>query len=152
MAIGRNFKESFQKALVSLETGLNGLDRVKNLSKNDVGKDLEKNTPNKFLLIGEAFRKKININKIYKKTKIDMWFLEQIKEIIYVENILIRFGLPKNSNEMNYIKSIGFSDEKIAELTKSNVENVRILKEKLGVLSIYKKIDTCAAEFKSLTP
>ena len=101
------------------------IDKVKNLSKNEFSKDLDKNTPNKFLLIGEAFRKKININKIYKKTKIDKWFLEQIKEIIDVENILIRFGLPKNSNEMNYIKSIGFSDEKIAELTKSNIENVR---------------------------
>ena len=152
MAIGRNFKESFQKALVSLETGLKGLDIIKDLSKKEIYKELEKNTPNKFLVIADAFRNKININKIYKKTKVDMWFLKQIKEIIDVENILIKFGIPKNTNEMNYVKSIGFGDEKIAELTKISAESVKNLREKLNVLSVYKKIDTCAAEFKSLTP
>ena len=152
MAIGRNFKESFQKALVSLETGLKGLDIIKDLSKKEIYKELEKNTPNKFLVIADAFRKKININKIYKKTKVDMWFLKQIKEIIDVENILIKFGIPKNTNEMNYVKSIGFGDEKIAQLTKISAESVKNLREKLNVLSVYKKIDTCAAEFKSLTP
>jgi len=118
MAIGRNFKESFQKALVSLETGLKGLDIIKDLSKKEIYKELEKNTPNKFLVIADAFRNKININKIYKKTKVDMWFLKQIKEIIDVENILIKFGIPKNTNEMNYVKSIGFGDEKIAKCKK----------------------------------
>jgi len=152
MAIGRNFKESFQKALVSLETGLKGLDIIKDLSKKEIYKELEKNTPNKFLVIADAFRNKININKIYKKTKVDMWFLKQIKEIIDVENILVKFGIPKNTNEMNYVKSIGFGDEKIAELTKISAESVKNLREKLNVLSVYKKIDTCAAEFKSLTP
>ena len=152
MAIGRNFKESFQKALVSLETGLKGLDIIKDLSKKEIYKELEKNTPNKFLVIADAFRNKININKIYKKTKVDMWFLKQIKEIIDVENILIKFGIPKNTNEMNYVKSIGFGDEKIAQLTKISAESVKNLREKLNVLSVYKKIDTCAAEFKSLTP
>ena len=152
MAIGRNFKESFQKALVSLETGLKGLDIIKDLSKKEIYKELEKNTPNKFLVIADAFRNKININKIYKKTKVDMWFLKQIKEIIDVENILIKFGIPKNTNEMNYVKSIGFGDEKIAKLTKISAESVKNLREKLNVLSVYKKIDTCAAEFKSLTP
>ena len=152
MAIGRNFKESFQKALVSLETGLKGLDIIKDLSKKEIYKELEKNTPNKFLVIADAFRNKININKIYKKTKVDMWFLKQIKEIIDVENILIKFGIPKNTNEMNYVKSIGFGDEKIAKLTKISAESVKNLREKLNVLSVYKKIDTCAGEFKSLTP
>ena len=152
MAIGRNFKESLQKALLSIETDLNGLDRIKNFSKNKINKELEKNSPNKILVIAEAFRHKINLNKIYSKTKIDRWFLEQIKEIVDAENILIKYGLPTNPNEMNYMKSIGFSDKKISELTKKNIEYVKNTREKLGVFSIYKKIDTCAAEFRSVTP
>ena len=117
MAIGRNFKESLQKALVSLETGLKGLDRIDNLSKNEIIKKLGKNTPDKTLLIAEAVRNKINPNIIYSKTKIDKWFIEQIKEIVDIENVLIKNGFPKTANELNYVKSIGFSDEKIAELT-----------------------------------
>jgi len=152
MAIGRNFKESLQKALVSLETGLRGLDRIDNLSKNEIVKKLGKNIPNKILLIAEAIRNKINVNKIYSKTKIDKWFIEQIKEIIDIENVLIKHGFPTTANELNYVKSIGFSDEKIAELTRKKIEDVKIAREKLGVIAVYKKIDTCAAEFKSLTP
>jgi len=152
MAIGRNFKESFQKALVSLETGLKGLDRIDNLSKNEIIKKLGKNTPDKTLLIAEAVRNKINPNIIYLKTKIDKWFIEQIKEIVDIENVLIKHGFPKTANELNYVKSIGFSDEKIAELTKKKIRDVKIEREKLKVFSVYKKIDTCAAEFKSLTP
>jgi carbamoyl-phosphate synthase large subunit len=152
MAIGRNFKESLQKALVSLETGLKGLDRIDNLSKNEIIKKLSNNTPDKILLIAEAVRNKINLNKIYLKTKIDRWFIEQIKEIVDIENVLIKRGFPKTANELNYVKSIGFSDEKISELTKKKIEDVIIAREKLKVFSVYKKIDTCAAEFKSLTP
>ena len=152
MAIGRNFKESLQKALVSLETGLKGLDRIDNLSKNEIIKKLGNNTPDKILLIAEAVRNKINLNKIYLKTKIDRWFIEQIKEIVDIENVLIKRGFPKTANELNYIKSIGFSDEKIAELTRKKIEDIKIAREKLEVFSVYKKIDTCAAEFKSLTP
>ena len=152
MAIGRNFKESFQKALVSLETGLKGLDRIDNLSKNEIIKKLGKNTPDKILLIAEAIRNKINLNKIYLKTKIDKWFIEQIKEIVDIENVLIKHGFPKTANELNYVKSIGFTDGKISELTRKKIEDVKIEREKLRVFSVYKKIDTCAAEFKSLTP
>jgi len=89
MAIGRNFKESLQKALVSLETGLEGLDRINNLSKNAIIKKLGKNTPDKILVIAEAIRNKINPNKIYLKTKIDKWFIKQIEEIVDIENVLI---------------------------------------------------------------
>ena len=86
------------------------------------------------------------------KTKIDKWFIEQIKEIVNIENVLIKYGFPKTANELNYVKSIGFTDKKISELTKKNIEDVKKEREKLGVVAIYKKIDTCAAEFKSLTP
>jgi carbamoyl-phosphate synthase large subunit len=152
MAIGRNFKESLQKALVSLEIGFSGLDRIFLLSKKDVEKELKKNIPNKILLVAEAFRKKINIKKIQNLSKIDKWFLEQIKEIVKDENKIKKEGLPKNYNEFNRIKSIGFSDKKLAEITKISEEIVRKKRTKLKVLPVYKKVDTCAAEFKSFTP
>ncbi|MDB2353427.1 carbamoyl-phosphate synthase large subunit [Candidatus Pelagibacter bacterium] len=86
MAIGRNFKESLQKAIISLETGFSGLDKIFNLNSKQLEKKLKENIPNKILLVGEAFRKKINIDKIYKLSKIDPWFLREIKEIIDEEN------------------------------------------------------------------
>ena len=78
MAIGRNFKESLQKALVSLETGLSGLDRVLNLNKKQIEKKLKENIPNKLLVVAEAIRKKVNLKRIFALSKIDTWFLEQI--------------------------------------------------------------------------
>ena len=152
MAIGRNFKESLQKALVSLETGFSGLDRIFPLSKKEIEKELRKNIPNRILLAAEAFRKKINIKRIHQLCKIDPWFLEQIKEIVDEENKIQKKGLPKNYNEFNRIKSIGFSDKKLSEITKISEEIVRKKRTALKVLPVYKKVDTCAAEFKSFTP
>ncbi len=152
MAIGRNFKESLQKALVSLETGYSGLDRVFNTSKKEIEKKLKENIPNKLLLVAEAFRKKINIKRIHNLSKIDPWFLEQIKEIVDSENKIKNKGVPRDFVEFNRIKSIGFSDKKISELTKIPESVVRKRRMALKVLPVYKKVDTCAAEFKSFTP
>jgi len=152
MAIGRNFKESLQKALISLEIGFSGLDRIFNLNKNQIEKKLKENIPNKILLVAEALRKKISINKIQKLSKIDNWFLEQIKEIVDIENEILRFGLPKHYIGFNKIKSIGFSDEKLSELIKIPETIVKKKREALKVLPVFKKVDTCAAEFKSFTP
>ena len=152
MAIGRNFKESLQKALVSLEIGFSGLDRIFELNKNQIEKKLKENIPNKILLIAEAFRKKINIKKIQRLSKIDNWFLEQIKEIVDTENEIIKIGLPKNYVEFNRIKSIGFSDKKLSQLTKTPETLVRKKRTTLKVIPVFKKVDTCAAEFKSFTP
>ena len=152
MAIGRNFKESLQKALVSLEIGFSGLDKIFPISKKEIEKELKKNIPNKILLVAEAFRKKINIKKIQNLSKIDNWFLEQIKEIVDVENQIQKNGLPKDYNEFNRIKSIGFSDKKLSEITKISEEIVKKKRTALKVLPVYKKVDTCAAEFKSFTP
>ena len=118
MAIGRNFKESLQKALISLETGFSGLDQIFNLTTKQIEKKLKENIPNKILLVGEAFRKKISINKIHKLSKIDPWFLKQIEEIIDIENEIKKKGLPKNYNSFNFIKSIGFSDKKLSDFDK----------------------------------
>ena len=152
MAIGRNFKESLQKALVSLEIGFSGLDRIFELNKNQIEKKLKENIPNKILLVAEAFRKKINIKKIQRLSKIDNWFLEQIKEIVDTENEIIKIGLPKNYVEFNRIKSIGFSDKKLSQLTKIPETVVRKKRTALKVIPVFKKVDTCAAEFKSFTP
>jgi len=152
MAIGRNFKESLQKALVSLEVGFSGLDRIFQLNKNQIEKKLKENIPNKILLVAEAFRKKINIKKIQKLSKIDNWFLEQIKEIVDAENEIIKIGLPKNYIKFNKIKSIGFSDKKLSQLTKIPETIIRKKRTALKVFPVFKKVDTCAAEFKSFTP
>ena len=152
MAIGRNFKESLQKALVSLEIGFSGLDRIFELNKNQIEKKLKENIPNKILLVAEAFRKKINIKKIQRLSKIDNWFLGQIKEIVDTENKIIKIGLPKNYVEFNRIKSIGFSDKKLSQLTKIPETIVRKKRAALKVIPVFKKVDTCAAEFKSFTP
>ncbi len=152
MAIGRNFKESLQKALVSLETGLSGVDKIFNLKVKQIEKKLKENIPNKILLVGEAIRKKINIKKIQKLSKIDPWFLNQIKDIIDIENNIKKHGLPKTYNEFNYIKSIGFSDKKLSELTNTSEKIIRKKRSTLKIFPVYKKVDTCASEFKSFTP
>ena len=152
MAIGRNFKESLQKALISLETGFSGLDRIFNLSKQQIEKKLKENIPNKILLVAEGIRKKISLDRIFKLSKIDPWFLGQIKEIVDCEINLKKIGLPKNFTEFNRIKSIGFSDKKLSELTNLSEDVVRKKRIALKILPVYKKVDTCAAEFKSFTP
>tara|TARA_B100001057_G_scaffold160114_1_gene160765 strand:- start:5064 stop:8291 length:3228 start_codon:yes stop_codon:yes gene_type:complete len=152
MAIGRNFKESIQKALISLETGLSGLDRIFQLNKKQIEKKLRENIPNKILLVAEAIRKKINLQKVNNLSKIDPWFLEQIKEIVENETKIKSKGLPKNFREFNRIKSIGFSDKKLSELTGASEDIVRRKRMALKVLPVFKKVDTCAAEFKSFTP
>ncbi len=152
MAIGRNFKESLQKALVSLETGFSGLDRIFNLNKKQIEKKLKDNIPNKIMLVAEAIRKKIKIKKIYNLSKIDPWFLNQIKEIIDNEIKIKNNGLPKNFNDFNQIKSMGFSDKKLSELSNLSEDIIRKKRIALKILPVFKKVDTCAAEFKSFTP
>ena len=152
MSIGRNFKESLQKGLVSLEIGYKGLDTLNKLSDNELKKQLGQNLPDKLIIVAEALRRKFNIKNIYKLTNIDPWFLQQISELVDEEKKLKKYGIPKTTKELSFVKSLGFSDDKIAELTKTNVKIVKKLREQLGVFPIFKKIDTCAAEFKSETP
>ena len=152
MAIGRNFKESLQKALISLETGFSGLDRIYDLNKKQIITKLKENIPNKLLLVAEAIRKKIDLKRIFYLSKIDPWFLEQLKEIIDSEYKIKKKGLPKDFNEFNRIKSIGFSDKKLAELTNTSEDIIRQKRAALKVFPVFKKVDTCAAEFKSFTP
>ena len=152
MAIGRNFKESFQKALISLEIGYKGLDNLSSISDKELKTKLSTNVPDKLLIVAEAFRRKISFKSVFKSTNIDPWFLNQILELVDEEQKIIKNGLPKNYEDFSYIKSLGFSDEKIGELTNISMKLVGETRERLKVFPVYKKIDTCAAEFKSQTP
>ena len=129
-----------------------GLDRIFDLNKKQIEKKLRENIPNKILLVAEAMRKKINIKRIYSLSKIDPWFLNQIKEIIDNEIKIKINGLPKNFDDFNQIKSIGFSDKKLSELSNLSEDIVRKKRTALKILPVFKKVDTCAAEFKSFTP
>ena len=147
MAIGRNFCESFQKALRSLDKGYDGLINDKETKTN-----INFPSPLRFFQIAEAFRKKSNINLIYKKTKIDKWFLREIKKIIDYENLIKKKGIPKKREAILHIKSLGFSDKRLACLTNKNEKEIRNLRKRFDVKPVYKRVDTCAAEFSSLTP
>jgi carbamoyl-phosphate synthase large subunit len=152
MSIGRNFKESLQKALSSLEIGLHGLDPVDEISNEDLNKKIEERTPQKILYIAEAFRRNFSIDKIYELSKVDKWFLEQIVEIVEIEKDIKKGNVLKDKNVLAFIKSQGFTDKRIANLLKSTSEKVRDTRKKFKIHPIYKKIDTCAGEFNSKTP
>jgi len=147
MAIGRNFCESFQKAVRSLDKGYDGLINDKETKTN-----INLPSPLRFFQIAEALRKKKSINLIYNKTKIDKWFLREIKKIIDYENLIKKKGIPKKKDAILYIKSLGFSDKRLAFLTKKNEKEIKNLRKKFDVKPVYKRVDTCAAEFSSLTP
>ena len=117
MAIGRNFKESLQKALVSLEIGFSGLDRIFPLSKKEIEKELKKNIPNRILLAAEAFRKKIKLKRIHQLCKIDPWFLTQIEELLKLEKEIQKLNINTISREVLLTaKQKGYADRQIAHL------------------------------------
>ncbi len=147
MAIGRNFCESFQKAIRSLDKGFDGLNN--NIKEK---KNISIPSPLRFLKIGDAFRKNRSINFVHNKTKIDKWFLREIKKIIDYEKLIKKKGLPKKKEIILQIKSLGFSDKRLAFLTNKKENQIRELRKKFNVNPVYKRVDTCAAEFSSLTP
>ncbi len=151
MAIGRNFKESLQKALVSLEIGLNGLDTIE-INKQQLEKKLTESIPQKILYVAQAFRVGFSIDEIYKKTKIDPWFLDQVKEIVDIENEINEKNILQNKNFLNFVKSSGFSDKKISEIIKKPINEIIQKRNEFQIFPVYKKVDTCAAEFNSQTP
>ncbi|MFV9874969.1 MAG: carbamoyl-phosphate synthase large subunit [Rickettsiales endosymbiont of Dermacentor nuttalli] len=154
MAIGRSFAESLQKALRSLDIGLTGLNEInlQNNSREIVLDKLKLFTPERILLIAEAFRFDVSLDEIHEITKYDKWFLEQIQILVNVEKQLKEHGLPNTKCELLQLKKQGFSDIRIAELCNIEANEVRKLRHKLDVRPVYKRIDTCAAEFESTTP
>ena len=158
MAIGRTFSESLQKALRSLETDLDGLDEI------DLGTDdpeeiasllksrLSIQAPDRILVIAQAFRAGFTVEKVQQYTMFDPWFLRQFEAIVKAENWLKENGLPKNAETWRAIKSEGFSDARIGKLTGKSEQAVRTARHKANVRPVYKRVDTCAAEFAAKTP
>jgi len=185
MAIGRNFKESLQKALRGLETGLDGFNRmvdVEGKGRQAVTAQLSRATPERLLYVGQAFREGFTVEEIHTITAYDPWFLRQIEEIIAEETRISANGLPNDADGLRRLKAMGFSDKRLATLAVRSVgvaggmgetqarrsgllhdalramagatseDEVRELREKLGVLPVFKRIDSCAAEFEAITP
>ncbi|MBK8176558.1 MAG: carbamoyl-phosphate synthase large subunit [Rhodospirillales bacterium] len=152
MAIGRCFAETLQKGLRSMETGLSGFNDVAIDGDNDaVLAALALPRPDRVLVIGEAFRRGLPLEKIYSACRYDRWFLEQIRAIIEVEAEVKRDGLPRNAADLLRLKSMGFSDQRLSELTGKTVTEVAHRRRLLGVVPVYKRVDTCAAEFRAQT-
>ena len=163
MAIGRTFAESLQKALRALETGLTGLNEIKipnsHFSEKNTAYDLESviaalghPTPERILVIAQAIRLGVELKEIQRLTHYDPWFLEQLECLIEVENKIRSSGLPKDHDRLLFIKQMGFSDARLGELSNQSESQVTTLRNTLGVKPVYKRIDTCAAEFPSQTP
>ncbi|GFM29601.1 carbamoyl-phosphate synthase large subunit [Novosphingobium sp. PY1] len=185
MAIGRNIKESMQKALRGLETGLDGFNRVPELEgagRDTITAALSKATPDRLLNVAQAMREGFSVDEIHAITFYDKWFLRHIEEIIAEEAKVMKDGLPIDAAGMRRLKSMGFSDKRLATLAVRSVhvagglgetqakrsgllhdalramagatseDEVRQLRTKLGVHPVFKRIDSCAAEFEAITP
>ena len=156
MAIGRTFKESIQKALCSLERNYGGFERL-NLSKNELIYGLRNGNEKRILQIAQAFRDGLNLEEIYQYSKIDRWFLNEIREIVEFES-RIDMDILNDANLMREAKTYGFSDKMIAKLIneKDNLElsqnDVFYARANLKVMHEYCEVDTCAGEFMALTP
>ena len=156
MAIGRTFNESFQKALRSLETGRAGwgCDRAEKLpTLSQVRSDLRRPNPERIFSIRHALQLGLSVDEIYELTAIDPWFLNKFNMLLTVEKAIKRTPLGDITKaQMLAIKQEGFSDQQIAFAAKTDEDTVRTYRKSLGVTPVYKMVDTCAAEFESLTP
>ncbi len=185
MAIGRNIHESLQKALRGLETGLSGfnfIDHLEGADRDTLIAELARPTPERLLVTAQALREGISIEDVAHITGYDRWFLDRIAEIIAAENDVLANGLPRDAAGLRHLKSMGFSDKRLAYLAlrSTNMKDgmdravanssgllhdamvamagalnegeVRALRHKLGVRPVYKRIDSCAAEFAAITP
>ncbi len=157
MAIGRTFAESLQKALRGLETGLTGLDEVEipglgqGDDRNAIKAALGVPTPDRLIRCAQALRLGASVELIHEACRIDKWFLHQLADIIASEEKVRRLGLPDNAAALRRLKAQGFSDARLATLVRAEEPAVAALRERLGVHPVYKRIDTCAAEFASPT-
>ena len=157
MAIGRSFQESLQKALRSLETGLSGLDETEMPTRaEEVNKDvlhgwLSEQTPDRILRIAQAMRSGLSVDEIHNATKWDKWFLNEIAAILKIEKQISNSGLPTHKSELMFLKSAGFHDKRIAHLANVSAQTVMQKRLELNVHPVYKRVDTCAAEFASET-
>ncbi len=161
MAIGRCFAESLQKALRSMETGLTGLNEVAipgalaadgAVDKDAIRSALTRPTADRLLVTAQALRHGMTVEEIHGATKADPWFLEQIRELIDVEAGIRQAGLPEDELGFLRLKKLGFSDARLGELAGLEEAEVAARRRTLGLGPVYKRIDTCAGEFPSVTP
>ena len=151
MAMGRTFQESFQKALRGLETGIDGLTE-RETDREEIIEAIGNAGPERILYVGDAFRIGMSLDEIFEETKIDPWFLSQIEEIIATERQLASRTLASlSTDELRHVKRKGFSDKRLAKLMGTNQHEVRKQRHALGVRPVYKRVDTCAAEFATQT-
>jgi carbamoyl-phosphate synthase large subunit len=159
MAIGRTIHESMQKALASMETGLSGFDEIaipgfdeKSGDRAPIFKALSLQTPDRIRVIAQAMRHGLTDDEINGATAFDPWFLARIREIIEAEAKIRRDGLPVSADGLRRVKMLGFTDARLAKLTGRDEGQVRRARRNLGVNAVFKRIDTCAAEFEAQTP
>ncbi|MGI4975790.1 MAG: carbamoyl-phosphate synthase large subunit [Janthinobacterium lividum] len=155
MSIGRSFAEALQKGLRSMETGLHGLDPVE--APGDGGTDafraaLSTPRPDRLLMAAQALRAGLSVEDIHEACKFDPWFLRELEKIVAAERGVSGRGLPGEAGAMRRLKALGFSDHRLAALAGVAEPEVFAARERLGVRAVYKRIDTCAAEFRSATP
>ena len=151
MAIGRTFKESLQKALRSLEIGVSGLDEI-DIGENELEERLSRPYPERIWLCAQAFRLGWSIERLHTLTGIDPWFLDNLLQIVETEAEVAKSGMPEDADEMRRLKKLGFSDSRLAKLCGVTEDDVRENRHALGVRPVFKRIDTCAAEFEAQTP
>jgi carbamoyl-phosphate synthase large subunit len=159
MAIGRTFAESLQKALRGLETGLSGLDEIAIEGVDDpetmhaaVIRALGQPTPDRLLVIAQAFRHGLTCDEINAACSYEPWFLRQIETLVKAEAVIAAEGLPTTAQTFRALKAQGFSDIRLAQLTSTTEKEVREQRRALGVRPVFKRIDTCAGEFRADTP
>tara|TARA_B100001059_G_scaffold45926_1_gene38737 strand:- start:304 stop:3486 length:3183 start_codon:yes stop_codon:yes gene_type:complete len=155
MAIGRTIHESLQKALASMETGLTGFDEVDIIGAPDkpaIIKAISQQTPDRLRTIAQAMRHGLSDTEIHSVTKFDPWFLARIREIVDAESQVRKNGLPTDQVSLRSLKMFGFSDARLATLTNLSETEVRHARHAQGVTAVFKRIDTCAAEFEAQTP
>src|SRR5258706_8278107 len=157
MAIGRTFAESLQKALRSLETGLTGLDEIvlpglgQGDDSNAIRAALGRPTPDRLRAAAQALRLGVREEELARITGYDPWFVGEIAEIVRVEAAIAKYGLPEDADALRRLKAMGFSDARLASLAGKQEKDVQALRRGLDVHPVYKRIDTCAAEFAALT-
>ncbi len=157
MAIGRTFEESLQKALRSMETGLTGLDdfELEGLGqgddKNVIRAALSQPTPDRILKVGQALRLGVDHDTVHAFCHIDPWFLARMQAIVDTEARIRAHGLPTDADQLREVKALGFSDARLSVLTGQAESQIKKLRTKQNVTPVYKRIDTCAAEFASPT-
>jgi carbamoyl-phosphate synthase large subunit len=151
MAIGRTFQESFQKALRGLEVGADGLDEH-STDRDEIVEEIGEPGPNRIWYVGDAFRIGMTLSEVFEETAIDPWFLAQIEELVQIERRLAGRDLAAlSAEELRYLKRKGFSDRRLAKLLVATPVAVRAARLRLGVRPVYKRVDTCAAEFATTT-